>query len=238
MATGQLARPGGPLDGLSKQFGATTVQLDALTTVTTPDGASSGRQHQGVIDVRAWSAASLHDRKSRARIAMDNELSRVIDSLPGMVWTALPDGHLDFVNQRWSEYTGLSAEAAYGRGWQTMIHPVDLPQLLDGWRSILASGEPGEMDARLRRSDGEYHWFEFGIRPLADASGQVVKWCGMNTDIEDRKRAADEAERARDWDLRSIADSIPALIALMTPDGEVESVNRQMLEYYGTTLEE
>jgi PAS domain-containing protein len=54
---------------------------------------------------------------------MENELSRVIDSLPGMVWTALPDGHVDFVNQRWSEYTGLSAEAAYGRGWQTTIHP-------------------------------------------------------------------------------------------------------------------
>ena len=93
------------------------------------------------------------------------------------------------------------------------------------------------MEARLRRFDGEYRWFVFRTRPLVDASGQIVKWCGINTDIEDHRRS-EEAQRTREEHYRSIADSIPALIAFMTPTGEVESVNRHVLEYFGTTLEE
>jgi PAS domain S-box-containing protein len=120
---------------------------------------------------------------------MENQLSQVVDALPGLVWTALPDGRIDFLNQRWCEYTGLSVDEAYGWGWQTAIHPEDLAELLERWRFILASGEPGEMEARLRRFDGEYRWFLFRICPLAEASGQIVKWCGMSTDIDDRKRA-------------------------------------------------
>ena len=108
---------------------------------------------------------------------MENQLSGVVDALPGLVWTALPNGHIDFLNQRWYEYTGLSVDEAYGQGWQTAIHPEDLPELLERWRSVLAFGEPGEIEARLRRFDGEYRWFLFRTCPLADASGRVVKWC-------------------------------------------------------------
>ena len=85
---------------------------------------------------------------------MENELGRVVDVLPGLVWTARLDGHIDFLNQRWCEYTGLGVEEAYGEGWQTAIHPEDLPELLERWRSIRASGEPGEMEARPQRFDG------------------------------------------------------------------------------------
>jgi PAS domain S-box-containing protein len=126
---------------------------------------------------------------SQERIGVQNGLLRVVDALPGLVWTALPDGYVDFLNQRWCEYTGLGVEEAYGQGWQTAIHPEDLPELLERWQSILASGEPREMEARLRRFDGEYRWFLFRTCPLADASGRVVKWCGMNTAIDDRRRA-------------------------------------------------
>src|SRR3984893_16655266 len=145
---------------------------------------------------------------------MENELSRVVDALPGLVWTARPGGYIDFLNQRWCEYTGLGVEEglgvdeAYGQGWQTAIHPEDLPELLERWRSILASGEPGEMEARLRRFGGEYRWFLFRICPLADMSGRVVKWCGMNIDIEDRKRA-EEALRAREGGFRMIGVGLP-----------------------------
>ena len=90
---------------------------------------------------------------------MENELNQIVDALPGLVWTALPDGRIDFLNQRWCEYTGLGVDEACGAGWQTAIHPEDLPRLLERWRSILASGEPCEMEARLRRFDGEYRWF-------------------------------------------------------------------------------
>ena len=176
---------------------------------------------------------------------MENELSRVVDALPGLVWTARLDGHIDFLNQRWCEYTGRNVDEAHGRAWQTAIHPEDLPELLERWRSILASGEPGEMEARLRRFDGEYRWFLFRTHPLIDASGQVVKWCGMNTDIEDRRRS-EETQRAHWWlsssarehHFRSVGDDIPGLATLMTPAGEVEIANRQVLEYFGATLKE
>jgi PAS domain S-box-containing protein len=176
---------------------------------------------------------------------MDIELSHVVDALPGLVWTALPDGNLDFINQRWCEYTNLGLDESCGRGWQTVIHPADLPELLERWRSILASGEPSEMEARLRRSDGEYRWFLFRACPLADASGQVVKWCGMNTDIEDR-RQAEAAMRAPWWTqspgrevhFRSVADNIAALVALVTPAGQFELVNRQTSAFFGATLDE
>ena len=80
---------------------------------------------------------------------MENEFSRVVDMLPGLVWTALPDGQVDFLNQRWCEYTGHSVAEAYGQGWQTAIHAEDLPKLLERWRSILASCKPSEMEARV-----------------------------------------------------------------------------------------
>ena len=92
---------------------------------------------------------------------MENDLSSVVDSLPGLVWTAQPDGQVDFLNRHWCEYTGLSVDEAHGSGWQTAIHPDDLPGLLERWRSILAAGEAGSMEARLRRFDGEYRWFQF-----------------------------------------------------------------------------
>jgi PAS domain S-box-containing protein len=176
---------------------------------------------------------------------MEIELRCIVDALPGLVWTARLDGHVDFLNQRWCEYTGLSVDEAYGRGWQTAIHPDDLPELLERWRSILASRESREMEARLRRFDGEYRWFLFRINPLIDASGQVVKWCGMNTDIEDRRRS-EETQRAHWWlsssarehHFRSVGDDIPGLATLMTPAGEVEIANRQVLEYFGATLKE
>jgi PAS domain S-box-containing protein len=176
---------------------------------------------------------------------MDIELSRVVDALPGLVWTALPDGNVDFLNQRWCEYTGLSAADARGQGWLAAVHAEDLPELLERWRSVLTSGEPGEMEARLRRSDGEYRWFLLRACPLADASGQLAKWCGMNTDIEER-RQAEAALRAPWWirsptredHFRSVADNIAGLATLVTPAGQIELVNCQTLEYFGVTLEE
>ena len=168
---------------------------------------------------------------------MENDLSLVVDSLPGLVWTALPDGHVNFLNQRWCEYTGLSVAEARGEGWQNAIHPDDLPELLNRWRSILTSNALGEMEARLRRSDGEYRWFLFRTRPLTDASGQVTKWCGLNIDIEET-RQVEEALHARESHFRLVFDGLPALIILINPDGDLLRANRHCLEFFRTTLEE
>jgi PAS domain S-box-containing protein len=171
------------------------------------------------------------------RTDMDNELSRIVETLPALVWTALPDGRMDFLNHRWCAYTGLRREEACGWGWQRALHPDDLPALLERWRVIMAAGAPWDMEARLRRVDGEYRWFLFRTCPMADASGQVVKWCGMAIDIEDRRRAEGDL-RASEGRFRAIVDGLPAVVTLMTADGEFEQANRHMLEYFGTPIEE
>jgi PAS domain S-box-containing protein len=113
----------------------------------------------------------------------------VVDAIPTLAWSARADGSADFFNQRWLDYTGLSAEEARDWGWMVALHPDDLNGLMDYWRSVLDSGEPGEMEARLRRFDGVYRWFLFRAIPSFDNDGNIVKWFGTNTDIEDRKRA-------------------------------------------------
>lgn len=176
---------------------------------------------------------------------MENELGRTINALPGLVWTARPDGAIDFVNRRWCDYTGLGASESIGKGWQAAVHPNDLGELLAQWQSILLSGKAGDMEARLRRHDGEHHWFVFRVSPMTDPSGQIVKWCGINFDVEGRWRA-EEARRARWWlpsptresHFRSIADSIPALVSLKLPNGKDELVNSRTLEYFGKSLDE
>jgi PAS domain S-box-containing protein len=112
----------------------------------------------------------------------------VVDTIPALAWSARADGSADFFNQRWLDYTGLSAEQARDWGWTVALHSDDLSGLVDYWRSVLASSEPGEIEGRLRRFDGVYRWFLFRATPWFDNDGRVVKWFGTNTDIEDRKR--------------------------------------------------
>jgi|HubBroStandDraft_2_1064218.scaffolds.fasta_scaffold06127_4 PAS domain S-box-containing protein len=113
----------------------------------------------------------------------------VVDTIPTLAWSAGPDGSAEFFNQRWLDYTGLSAQQALCSGWEVAIHPDDLNDLVDYWRRVVASGQPGEIEGRLRRSDGVYGWFLFRATPSLDENGRVVKWYGTNTDIEERKRA-------------------------------------------------
>ena len=93
---------------------------------------------------------------------MENELSRVVDALPGLVWTALPGGRFDLLNRRWCEYTGMKLAEACDCGWQSAVHPDDLSSFLERWRSILASGQLAEIEARFRGFDKEYRRFLLG----------------------------------------------------------------------------
>ena len=113
----------------------------------------------------------------------------IIDHIPSLAWSCHTDGTAEFLNQRWLDYTGLSPEEALGWGWNVAIHPDDLGKLMDAWLGLLASGKPGEVEARLRRADGEYRWFLSRAVPVQGEVGNVIRWYGINTDIEDRKRA-------------------------------------------------
>jgi PAS domain S-box-containing protein len=168
---------------------------------------------------------------------MELELSHLIDALPDLVWTAHPDGRAEFLNHRWCEYSGLRMDEAVGFGWQSAVHAEDRPRLLEQWRSFLESGQPGEVQARLRRFDGAYRWFLFRANPMRDESGSIVRWLGINTDIEERKRA-EEARAASESDLRSIINTIPTAAWATRPDGYCDFLNQRWLDYAGMTAEQ
>src|SRR3989475_7147575 len=139
------------------------------------------------------------------------DIRLVVDTIPRLVWSARPDGWAEFFNQRWLDYTGLSAKQALGSGWEVAIHPEDLPRILETFRDALNSVKPYEVEGRFRRFDGEFRSFLFRASPLSDHSGKVVKWHGTNTDIEDRK-CAEHTLRSHEPNLRLLVDTIPGHI--------------------------
>lgn len=135
--------------------------------------------------VRARQA--IRDSEERYRFASN--------AVPNQVWTALPDGGLDWVNARVLEYFGKPAERLVGEGWADYVHPDDLPQAIERWRASLATGEPYQAEFRLLAADGSWHWHIARAEALRDERSAVVKWFGSNVDIHDRKEAERERER-------------------------------------------
>jgi PAS domain S-box-containing protein len=132
----------------------------------------------------------------------ERELRLAIKTIPALVWTALPDGSLDFVNQRWQEI-GLSLDDLRDSEWIKVLHPDERAGVADKWRIAVETGTPYENVERVRRADGEYRWFLSRAQPLRDELGKIVKWYGTDTDIEDQKRAEDalreSEQRFRDF---------------------------------------
>ncbi len=150
------------------------------------------------VQTRAALENALQEIKLRneALRARERNLDLIINTIPALVWSARPDGSAEFFNQHYLDYVGLSAEEVNGWGWTVALHLDDLNGLAGAWQSIMAAGKTGEAEARLRRFDGEYRWFLFRANPLRDDSGNIVKWFGINTDIEDRKRAEEKLRRS------------------------------------------
>ena len=140
----------------------------------------------------------IDDRKRAedAVRASERDLKLIIDTIPALAWSARADGSAEFFNQLYLDYMGLSAEQAGDWGWTSVVHPDDLNGLAATWQRILNSENPGEIEARLRRHDGEFRWFLFRASPLHDEKGSIVKWYGINTDIDRRKRAEADLRRA------------------------------------------
>src|ERR1700731_4762482 len=167
----------------------------------------------------------------------EKKLRQVIDTIPTLAWSILPDGSNEFLNKRWHEYTGLSPEEAQGSGWQTAIHPEDRTPLLEKGQGLLASGEAGEMEGLLRRYGGGFGWFLMRVEPLRDETGKIVKWYGTCTDIETLKET--EARlREDERELRRITDVIPQAIVVQDPSGAPIYANQTTLDYTGLKAED
>jgi PAS domain S-box-containing protein len=126
----------------------------------------------------------------------EKELQLTIDTIPAFVFRILPDGWTDFLNKRWLDFTGLTHSEAEGLGWRVVYHPDDVDQIVEARRRGMASGRPWESEGRIRSADGQYRWFLNRAAPLRDEHGNIVKWYGSNTDIEDRKLAENALRRS------------------------------------------
>ena len=197
---------------------------------------SSARKGIGGFSGQYRTGADLEKLFDELKISED-KFRVMIDTIPALVWCNLPDGSNEFLNQRWHDYTGLSEEEAHGWGWRVAFHPDDQEKLLDTWKGLLLSGEPGEIEARLRRFDGEYRWFLIRGVPHRDESGKIVNWYGTLTDIEDHKRA-EQKLRQDERDLRRITDAIPQSIVIQSPEGIPLYANQAVLDYTGLTIED
>ena len=127
----------------------------------------------------------------------EKQLRDVVETIPAMAFSTLPDGATEFVNRPWLDYVGISESESLGSAWQLTVHPDDLDAHLNKWRVSLETGAPFENEVRHRKANGEYRWFLVRAVPLRDAHGHVVKWYGTLVDIEDRKRVEQERERLR-----------------------------------------
>ena len=126
----------------------------------------------------------------------EERLRRVIDTIPAYAWSARPDGSVDFINQRFLEFTGRSMEDMLGWGWGSSVHSDDLSRYVSEWRSAIACGEAMESEVRLRRMDGNYRWLLIRNVPLRDELGNIVNWYGTSIDIEERRSAEDALRRS------------------------------------------
>jgi PAS domain S-box-containing protein len=134
------------------------------------------------------------ERQRDALRKSEKELRDAIDTIPAIVWSTLPDGSNTYVNERFVEYSGVSAEQMAGSGWEGLIHPDDVGRHAAKWGEAVASGKPHENEVRSRRADGQYRWQLDRGAPLRDEDGNIVKWYGVTTDIEDRKRAEESLQ--------------------------------------------
>jgi PAS domain S-box-containing protein len=195
----------------------------------------------------------IDDQKQTDEEVRESEqrLTRLIETLPAMIWRATPDGEPDYINPRLANYTGRGLDGV-GRGPEdlgrtlddivklkvqnAMVHQDDLEAAAQAWARAHETGAL-DLTARLRGADGFYRWFQARAEPIRDEAGRIVHWYGVAVDIDDRKRAED-ALRKSEQELRGIVDALPQTIVVLGPDGSGLYANRPLLEYTGLTMEQ
>ena len=172
---------------------------------------AANRSLQTWVDEQARIEEELRDSERRYRF--------LADAMPQMIWTARPDGDLDYCNRRWSDYTGQTLDQAEGWGWIPVIHPDDIAHCLERWTQAFRSGERYEIEYQIRRGDGAFRWHLGRAEPMRDEDGRIVRWFGTCTDIDDQKRVEAELRQARE----SLSDRVAARTA------ELEAANAALV---------
>jgi PAS domain S-box-containing protein len=176
-------------------------------------------------------------QRTEAARRSERELRDVVNTVPAHVWSASPEGQVDFVNDRWLQFTGLALDEALGWKWEAVLHPDDRTRVIADWRTALKNGRAMEFEARVRRADGEYCWWFIRNVPLRDEIGKLVRWYGTAIDIEDRKRA-EQALRKSEERWRSVFENSAIGVALTDLNGRFLATNHVYQTMLGYTEEE
>jgi PAS domain S-box-containing protein len=155
------------------------------------------------VERRRKAEEALHHSEAQYRL--------LAESVPHLMWMARADGHVEFFNARWREYTGTPTVQALGWGWEGAVHPDDRPAAVSAWNNSLATGEPCEIEFRVRRHDGEHRWHIARSLPVRAADGEVVRWVGAATDLHDQKITQAELRQANER-FRLAAEAVTAVI--------------------------
>lgn len=171
--------------------------------------------------------------RATAEAAALDEMQTLSEALPQIVWVTRPDGWHIHYNRRWFEYTGLTWQQSIGHGWNPAFHPEDQPRAAERWRQALESGEPYEIEYRLRAADGSYRWMLGRALPLRDEKGTIVKWFGTCTDIHDFKAAQEKLREQA-----ALLEEAREAIHVRDLAGRITYWNRGAAEAYGWKMEE
>jgi PAS domain S-box-containing protein len=176
-------------------------------------------------------------QRTEAARRSERELRDVVNMVPAHVWSTSPEGQVDFVNDRWLQFTGLALYEAFGWKWEAVVHPDDRTRLVDDWHTAAKNGQAMESEARVRRADGEYCWWFIRNVPLRDENGELVRWYGTAIDVEDRKRA-EQALRKSEERWRSVFENSAIGVALTDLNGRFLATNHVYQTIVGYTEEE
>jgi len=161
-------------------------------------GLAIGRPADSIFDTRDRALVGLFTTHLTALLEnrdLVSSLERLAESVPVIVLRTDPTGWINWYNHRWYEYTGQTHEEAAGWGWQTAHHPVDFQRVIEEWPRALATGEPIEIEFRLRRYDGVYRWHLARVEPVRDDKGRIRSWYGSVIDIDAQKEAFERTRR-------------------------------------------
>ena len=179
-------------------------------------------------------AVDITEQKQISEALAESELRfrTLADTMPQMVWSTLADGYHDYYNARWYEFTGMPVGSTDGEAWNGVFHPEDQPRAWEVWRHSLATGEPYQIEYRLRHHSGDYRWTLGLALPVRDANGTIVRWFGTCTDIHEARLAAEEREPVA----QELSHRIKNIFAVLTGIISLSARNRPEIKPFADEL--
>jgi len=190
----------------------------------------AGETNQLVHDVRTSVEVNGHPAQPELTFR------QMVDGISAPLAVLTSDGAVEFVNRQVLDYFGKTLEELKAWSSTDAVHPEDRAAAIAVWTRSVETGQPYDVELRQRRADGVYRWFRVQGLPVRDAEGHIIRWCVLQTDIEDRKRA-EAARRETERELRQLVDNVPGMIAVADAEGHSEYVNKRAIDYLDTTIE-